>query len=54
MHSISYTRTRSLYMIDIDVCMHDPYSCKQLQHLERLIFNIFNTINIGTRGGAVG
>jgi hypothetical protein len=30
------------------VSMHDPYSCKHLQHLERLVFNIVNTTDIKT------
>jgi hypothetical protein len=38
-HSACSTRTRSLCTVDINVCMHDPYSCKQLLYLERLIFN---------------
>jgi hypothetical protein len=30
---------------DTDVCMHDPYRCKQLQHMERLSVNSISAIN---------
>jgi hypothetical protein len=29
-------------MTDVDVCKQDPYICKQLLYLERLILNNFN------------
>jgi hypothetical protein len=35
--SIRSTRMRSLYTIDTDVCMHDPYSFTQPQYLEWLL-----------------
>jgi hypothetical protein len=47
-YCIHSSMTGFLHTIDTDVCIRDPYSCKQLQQLERLIFNIFNTINITT------
>ena len=33
------SRMRSLRTIEIDVHMHDPYSCKQVLYLEKLTFN---------------
>jgi hypothetical protein len=34
--------------IDTHVCVHDPYSCKQLQYMEQRLFNTSNTTNITT------
>jgi hypothetical protein len=47
-HCVRFSRTRSVRTIDMDVCMHDPYGCEQLQCLEQLVVNTFGTVNIIT------
>jgi hypothetical protein len=47
-HNRRFIRTRSLYVIDADVCAHGPYGFEQLWRLEWLAFNTYNTLKVGS------